>query len=284
MVQSLKQIKRRIKSVENTRKITRAMEMVSVAKLKQIQTVFERSRLYFQKLDGLLGQALAASPDFRHPFLTKKSVKKHICLCVVASDTGLCGMYNHSIIRLAHSFIKDCSCKLSVVAVGRRSVAFFKKYGIPVTASYIGLNGKYNAVVAQKLADTLMNMVVCDGVDEVYIAYEHFTSLARYKPGIDKILNIERQPDKEKDFIFEPSADVVLENLLPHYISSKIKLIILESFVVEHASRMIAMRGATDNAKEIGEALVLMRNKARQAMITKEIIEIISSAETLKEA
>ncbi len=283
MIQSLRQIKKRIRSVESTKKIMRAMEMVSVAKLNRIETTLDASRPYFFKLDSILKNLLTGVKAASHPLLEERAAKQKAVLCLITSDSGLCSTYNDNIIRLAEDFINKYGIgEIKLVAIGRKGFNFFKKKGLVIPHTYVGLHGRYSSEIADGIAKTLTDLFLSGEADEVYVAYTHFISALRYKPTLEKFLNIERNKDHQIEYILEPNLNRILEELIPRYISTKMKLILLEAFTSEHSARMIAMKAATDNAEELIDSLTLLRNKARQAAITKEVIEVASSAEALK--
>jgi len=284
MIQSLRSIKLRMKSVESTKKITRAMEMVSASKLNRMKSVLYASRPYFLKVEVLMHNVLkSADTALNHPLLKKRPEVKSIALFVVTSDAGLCGTYNHNMIRLTEEFVvKNGKDKVEIIAIGREAFNHFKKEGYRITDGYEDLHSRYSVEVASEIAEALKAMFLDGRVDEVYAAYTRFDSTLRHKPVIEKLLNIEASERGEVEYIAEPDMKSVLDELLSWYLHERIRIIILNSFTSEHSARMIAMKMATDNAKDLMDSLTLSRNKARQAMITKEVIEIASSAEALK--
>ena len=284
MIQSLRSIKLRMKSVESTKKITRAMEMVSASKLNRMKSVLYASRPYFLKVEVLMHNVLkSADTALNHPLLKKRPEVKSIALFVVTSDAGLCGTYNHNMIRLTEEFVvKNGKDKVEIIAIGREAFNHFKKEGYRITDGYEDLHSRYSVEVASEIAEALKAMFLDGRVDEVYAAYTRFDSTLRHKPVIEKLLNIEASEKGEVEYIAEPDMKSVLDELLSWYLHERIRIIILNSFTSEHSARMIAMKMATDNAKDLMDSLTLSRNKARQAMITKEVIEIASSAEALK--
>ena len=284
MIQSLRSIKLRMKSVENTKKITRAMEMVSASKLNRIKNILYASRPYFSKVEVLMHNVLkSADIAADHPLLKKRPEVKSIALLVMTSDAGLCGIYNYNMIRLAEEFVvNNGKDKVQIIAIGREAFNHFKKIGYRITDGYGNLHSRYSALVASEIAESLKAMFLDGRADEVYVAYTRFDSTLRHKPVIEKLLNIESSETGGVEYIAEPDMRSVLDELLSWYIHERIRIIMLNSFTSEHSARMIAMKMATDNAKDLMDSLTLSRNKARQAMITKEVIEIASSAEALK--
>ncbi|MFA5335423.1 MAG: ATP synthase F1 subunit gamma [Candidatus Omnitrophota bacterium] len=288
MILSLRQIKGRIKSVESTKKITRAMQMVSTAKFKRSENMLETGRPYYRKLDSILTKLLLSlSPEQvkGHPLLEEREGGRKFALCMITSDSGLCSVYNNNIIRLTEKMLKQRGKdNVKIIAVGRKGFVYFSKRGAQIVKSYLGLHGRYSAEIADRIAKDLIDMFLNHEADEIYIAHSHFESATRYKPDIRKFLSITPpHPIKgELEFIADPGIDEILNDLIPKYLSIKMRLILLDAFTTEHSSRTIAMQSATDNAVELIDSLTLMRNKARQASITNQVLEVATSAEALK--
>jgi F-type H+-transporting ATPase subunit gamma len=261
------------------------MQLVSSAKLNRMDGILATVRPYFASIAQVLGNVLSSVEKANSPFLEKRAIGTgKICLCVIASDGGLCGVYNANILRLADDFIKkQGENRVKLVVIGKKGFNYFRKrQGLEIIKSYIGLNGKYSETVAKDITETLKNIYLSGGVDSVYIAYAHFINAMTHRPTVEKFLNIEMDRAKPNQFIFDPDKDAVLEELIPRYIGIKLRLRILEAFTSEHASRTIAMKMATENADEMLQRLTLVRNKLRQAIITQEMLELISSVEALK--
>lgn len=283
MSQSLKQIKNRIRSIENTRKVTSAMQMISATKLSRMDGYLSQNRPYALRLSALLDKLLQGRPGFLNPFLNKRATKGQILLCVVTSDNGLCGVYNNNIIRLAEEFISRYErSKVKLVIIGKKGYAYFRNYKEAILHTYMGLNGKYSDKVSQEICKALCQVFLTGDVDEVYIAYTRFKNALTNKAVVEKFLNIDSKDAQEIDYILEPNEARILEELIPEYLLARARLMLLEAFTSEHACRLMAMKTATENAKELLDNLVLLRNKVRQASITREIIEIVSAAEALK--
>jgi len=300
MILSLRQIKRRIRSVENTQKITRAMKMVSTAKFKRSEAMLYTGRPYYLKLDSILQKLLVSlkPEELRaHPLLEERAEKKSLAVCVITSDSGLCSVYNNDIIHITEDFIKQRGKEnIKLITVGRKGFAYFSRRGIKVIRSYIGLHGLYSPEIADKIAEDLVGIFLSREADEVYIAHTHFGAAAKYHTRVRKFLNIAPAPagvrtfeasksaaaEGGTEFIAEPSIEKILKDLLPRYISVKMRLILLDAFTSEHSARMIAMQTATENAIELIDSLTLLRNKARQASITSEVLQVSAAAEALK--
>ncbi len=289
MSESLKHIKSRIRSIESIKKITRAMEMVSLAKLRPSQSRLEASRRYTGKIRQLLSYALAKAPRADNPFLESRESGNKTVLCVISSDTGLCGTYNNNLFRKAEEFIRENSgSKVSLAVVGRKGFNYFRRRGYELPLAYHEPRGNYTGAMLEKIVSDLSLMFSSSKVNSVYLAYTRFESSSRQKPVIEEFLPLFFPAEEAQcaslaeEYLIEPDALTVLNELVPVYIANKMRTAILEAKASEHASRVISMAKATDNAKELLEDLILLRNKVRQAGITKEILEIISSAEALK--
>jgi len=285
MIQNLRNIKLRIRNIENTQKITRVMEIVSSVKLNRAKSALHASRSYFEKIELMLARLLSNTVRPRHPLLEKKASSGSIALCVITSDAGLCSVYNYAILKHTEDFIKGVGAdKVRLIAVGKEGYHYFKKLGYTILKEYLNLHGRYSQELSQGLTDYLTGLFLSGSSDEVYIAYTHFGGMIRHRPMVQKFLNIDNEfvAKTEYDYIAEPDVDKVASVLIPRYLAERTRLSLLESFTAEHAARMIAMKTATDNAEELIDTLTLLRNKARQAAITKEVLEIASGAEAVK--
>jgi len=283
MIENLRQIKLRIRSVSATRRITRAMEMISAAKLNRVKATYYGALAYFTSLESVFQRLLADAGTSQHPLLRQREPVKIIALCVITSDTGLCGSYNHNVLRAAEEFIeKHNYCNIRLVAIGKEAAKHFKEREMLLN-SYPGLYGRYSAKLVETITGDLVTIFTADEADEIYIAHTKFSVTLRHKPVVEKLLNIERRGARAERHIFEPGAAALLETLVPHYLFHKMRAILLDAFTAEHSARMLAMKTATDNADELIDTLTLKRNKARQFAITREVLEIAASAEALKE-
>ncbi len=283
MAQSLKSIKSRIRGITSTKKLTRAMEMISVSKLKRAENMLDKSRPYFLKIDSFLNNILSNDIKAAHPLLEDRPDKQRVALCLVTSDTGLCGSYNHALLDTAEQFLSGYKPdNVRLVAFGKKGFSYFNKKGFSIPYSYVGLNGYYSPEVAKKVANNLEELFLSREVDEVYIAYTYIEANHRANPVLEKLFNIEYKKVIPVDYIFDSGMERVLEEFLPVYVFFKIRMAFLNAFTAEHKTRAVAMGEATKNARELLEGLILLRNKIRQSNITREIIEVISSAEALK--
>ncbi|MCR4400166.1 MAG: ATP synthase F1 subunit gamma [Syntrophomonadaceae bacterium] len=289
----VREYKRRIRSVSNTRQITKAMKMVSAAKLRKAQESAEASRPYAGKLAEVLSRLAAISTDARHPLLEKRESIEKVTYLVVTADRGLCGAFNTNIIRLAAESIRadERPAEKGVAAVGRKSRDFFRKRGYKMQGEFVNLGDNISYAHAKEIGQYIIQMYEEAATDEVYLVYARFVNALRQVPTIVKLLPLEPPKVEETgesvreffaDYIYEPSADAILTSLLPRYVESQIYHALLESKASEHGARMTAMSNATDNASELVDTLTLSMNKARQAAITSEILEIVGGAEALK--
>ena len=296
-VASLRQIRRRIRSVENTKKITRAMEMVAAAKLRRFQDFLESARPYTQKLEEFLNQLPLHLKGYDHPYLEKISergatswsplqpkISKTI-LVLFTSDTGLCGTYNAEIEGEASRWIeKNPDRQLQLVFVGKHGANSFHRKGKQILERFFDLRVSHVDEILEGLVKTLEKAFLETGVPEIYVAYTHMESLSKFHPVVERILPIKRtaQNETQKETIVEPDPKTVMGRLLPAFFESRLRLVFYHALLTEQIARMNAMRQATQNAKEMIDELTLSRNKARQAAITKEIIEIVSGSRALR--
>lgn len=283
MIQSIRQIKQRIRSIENTVKMTRAMEMISVAKLRPMQDKLNSVSDYFLSIQGILGDFFSqAKSSGSHFFRVVKGPKK-IVLCLLTSDTGLCGSYNQNIFRAVDHFMSDYKEKdIRLMTVGKKGFVYYRRLGLNVSNVGMDSRGRYTKAFADQITGSLMKSFMSGEADEVYMAYTRFDSPSRLNPVIDKFLNIEMAQSRDVSYRVEPDFEAVTENLITSYLMNKTRYAVLNAFVSEHSSRGMAMGEATDNAKDILQKLILLKNKIRQANITREIIEVISTSNALK--
>ncbi|MCK9571745.1 MAG: ATP synthase F1 subunit gamma [Candidatus Omnitrophica bacterium] len=283
MAQSIKQIKNRIRSVESTKKVTGAMQMVSVAKLSRIDKQLYALRPFSKRLIKLLNN-LAACPSVAvSPLLEKRKPTGNIALCLVTADNGLCALYNQNIIHLAEEFIREnAGLNVKLVIIGQKGFNYFKSRNRQIINAYLGLNAHYSDTSCDKITEELCGLFLSRQVDKVYIAYTHFENSLVQKAVVEQLLYVGTDYIKPVEYIAEPDLTSILMDMVQGYLKVRMRLILLESFTSEHAARTVAMKAATDNAKDLLERLILSRNKLRQASITQEILEISSSVEALK--
>jgi F-type H+-transporting ATPase subunit gamma len=283
MIQNLRQIKNRIRSVRNTRKITHAMEMVAAAKLNRIKSLFLLSRPYLQNMDSLAGRLLSGAGQDAHPLVVKREPVRSIGVCLMASDTGLCGPYNHNMIHFADWFLSGFDKeRVRIIAVGKETYSHFSKQAFNITDSYLSLHGKYASGFENELTGRLTAYFMSEEIDEAYLIYMDFSSALRHRPIAERLLPVGISGAEKHEYILEPGMDEILKSVIPKYVSARIRLALLNTLTAEHSARMFAMKTATDNADELIGDLELARNKARQFAITKEVLEVAMSAEALK--
>ena len=285
---TLREVKKRIRSVQSTRRITKAMEMVAAAKMRKAQQRVEQAKPYAQKLDEMLGHLAAGSTgEIAHPYFEERPIKKRT-LVVIVSDRGLCGSFNSNLLRKAEKWISEHQdAELELVTIGKRANDYFKRRKGPIIQYYGDWGGVIDYSRAREIAAFLANRFVTGETDEISIAFTRFISLVRYRTGVEKYLPVVRPEvgDGEggavSDYIFEPTSEQIYAQLMPSYANTKMITALAESFASEHGSRMMAMGNATRNAGEMVDTLTLDYNKARQAQITKELLEVVSGADAL---
>ena len=281
----VRDIRRRIRSVVNMQQITKAMKMVAAAKLRRAQEKVIASRPYAKQIQDVLSR-LAQDQDqteVSHPLLEKRPIKK-IGYILVTSDRGLCGGFNANLIRLTRGVLEEKrDADTGLVAVGRKGIDYFTRRQVEIITRFTGLGDNPDYNQAKKIADEIISLYTNRELDEVYLIYSKFVSVLTQEPTMVKVLPIETSEEEAGgQYIFEPSPQRMLENLLPNYIISQIFSSLLESKASEQGARMTAMDSATENAKEMIDKLTLVMNRARQAAITKEISEIVGGAAALE--
>ena len=285
---STREIRRRIRSVGNMQQITRAMEMVSAAKMRKAQGRVTASRPYSDQLRQIMSDLATQQPDPEQlalfPLLQKRPVQ-NIELIVVTPDRGLTGALNTNILRRGSRFILEEAggAAVQVIAAGKKSRDYFVRTRQDVVAEFIGIGDDVTLDAVRPIAAIAIDDFSTGKVDAVYVVYSRFVNTLIQRPEVMQILPVEPPPAHEgyADYIFEPSPEEVLNNLLPRYVEVQLYQAILESAASEHSARMVAMRSASDNAKEIQQELTLSYNKARQAQITREVSEIAAGANAM---
>jgi F-type H+-transporting ATPase subunit gamma len=286
---SAREIRRRIRSVRNTSQITKAMEMVSAAKLRRAQSAVESSRPYAEQLRALIGTlgSAAGSGDEVHPLLQRRPVRNS-ALILVTPDRGLTGALVGNLIRAGAAYVAERDPKPSVIALGRKGRDWMVRHGASLLAEFTGMDRPSLSDVSP-IARIVTDEFAAGRVDEVALVYARFYSTSNQRPVRVPLLPIqpaegEAEDQRYANFLFEPSPEEVLSAILPRYVGVQIYQAVLESLASEHGARMIAMHNATENARDIVKTLTLTYNKARQAGITNEILEISGGAEALRQA
>jgi F-type H+-transporting ATPase subunit gamma len=282
---TIREIRRRIRSVQSTAKVTRAMEMVAASKMRRAQEHTIAARPYADKMQQVLADLAAQrrSSEEIHPLLQKRQVNR-IALIHITPDRGLCGGLVTGVNRSAAGFILEQHVPVTVVAVGRKGRDFMVRSGQELRADFTRLGDRPSIVDIQPIARIVIDDYTNGGIDEVYISYTQFVTTMSQRPVLWRLLPIEPadiEPGYSAEYIYEPSPDQVLDQLLPRFVEMGLYHVILESIASEQSARMVAMRSATDNANEIIDDLTLTYNKVRQEMITKELLDITGGAVAL---
>ncbi len=284
----IREIRRRIKSVESTRQITRTMEMIAATKIKKAQARIEAARPYALKMMDVLYNVARFAPEVDHPLLAIHEPVEKVIVVPITSNRGLCGGFNTGVVKRTEGLFKnlqDQGKSCSLIGVGRKGLSMLRFAGYPISASYTELSDQPSFIEAQTIARELARLYTERQADEVYLVFNQFKSLLQQKPVDHLLLPIRRdqavaEPTRtaQVEYVFEPSAGEVLVRLLPTYVETIVYRALLESTASEHAARRMAMKRATDNAGEVIDNLVRSFNKARQAQITQEIAEIVGGA------
>jgi F-type H+-transporting ATPase subunit gamma len=288
-----REIRRRIGAVKNTQTITRTMKMVSVAKMRRAQDRIIALRPYAQAMRRMLANVVASAPHSSHLLIVPRALR-NVAVMVVTSDRGLCGAFNTNIIRLAVHRIEElqkqlpAGGKVHLVCVGRKSFEFFSRRGYHLIAEYPGFFQHLTFTASRQLSDEIVTGYLNGRYDAVEMVYSEFRSIAQLRPVVERLVpfilpTATTEPVHAKaEYIYEPDPLDVLERLIPKNVTMQVWKVFLESSASEHSARMLAMESATKNAGDLIKKLSLQYNKARQASITKEILEIVSGAEALK--
>ena len=280
-----KEIRTKIKSVENTRKITKAMEMVAASKMRKAQDRMRASRPYAEKIRNVAAHLSFANPEYKHPYLIKRDVVKNIGLIVVSSDKGLCGGLNTNMLRLSVNQMKNWETEgkaIAVSAIGNKGFSFMNRVGANVKSHITGLGDVPHLETLIGTIKVMLDAYETGEIDQLYISYTKFINTMKQEPVIEQLLPLSGEklgsPTGHWDYIYEPEAKPVVDQLMMRYVESLVYNAVAENMASEQSSRMVAMKSASDNAKQVIGDLKLVYNKARQAAITKEISEIVGGA------
>ncbi|MFZ2852577.1 MAG: F0F1 ATP synthase subunit gamma [Rhodocyclaceae bacterium] len=280
-----KEIRNKIKSVENTAKITKAMEMVAASKMRKAQERMRSARPYGEKIRRVAGNLSHALTDYRHPFLAKREQVKSVGLITVTSDKGLCGGLNSNLLRLALGKMKEWAAEgkqLQATAIGNKGFGFMQRAGANVVSHVIGLGDTPHLEKLIGPVKLQLDAYMKGEIDVLYIAYTRFINTMKQEPVLDQLLPLSGEmlgsEGNKWDYIYEPDAKAVIDDLLIRYVEAMIYQAVAENMASEQSARMVAMKSASDNAKNVIGELKLVYNKARQAAITKELSEIVSGA------
>jgi F-type H+-transporting ATPase subunit gamma len=278
-----KEIRTKIKSVKNTQKITRAMEMVAASKMRKSQVRMQASRPYATKMRNVISHLAQSHPEYKHPYMQAREAKS-VGIILISTDRGLCGGLNSNLFRATLSAMKDWKSKgvtVSTATVGRKASAFFSRFGnLRAQVQHLGDAPKISDLIG--VVKVMLDAYDKGEVDRVYLGYNEFVNTMTQRPQLLQLLPIEAQPDDQLkhhwDYIYEPEAKDVLDALLMRYVESLVYQGVVENGACEQAARMVAMKAASDNAGNLIGELQLSYNKARQAAITQEISEIVGGA------
>jgi len=283
---TLKAIRRRVASVRNIQQITKAMKMVSAARLRRAQEAAFAVRPYAEKLEAVLQNLATQGQALAHPLLIARE-EKNIDLLLVTSDRGLCGGFNANLIRAAEGFIREhAGQSVTLALVGRRGYDHFKRRSVPLAEHHINLFGRLTPALAHEIGSRMSQRLIKGQSDSAYVLYARFRSTLVQVLTLDRILPIvakERSGTQAAvEYLYEPQPQELLESLLARYVDMLIYRAMVESVASEHGARMTAMENATNNAVDMIGRLTLEMNRARQAGITRELLEIVSTSEALK--
>ena len=285
-----KEIRVKIKSVQNTRKITKAMEMVAASKMRKAQERMRMARPYAEKIRNVAANISHANPEYRHPFLVTRDTVQKVGIIVVTADKGLCGGLNTNVLRMVTAKLKEleaAGAKIETTAIGNKGFGFLNRIGAKVVSHAIQIGDKPHLDKLIGPVKVQLDAYAAGKIDVVYLAYTGFINTMKQEPQIEQLLPLTadkfKQTEAEKsaygwDYLYEPDAKSVIDELLTRYVEAIVYQAVTENMASEQSARMVAMKSASDNAKKVIEDLQLTYNKARQAAITKELSEIVGGA------
>lgn len=280
-----REIKTKIKSVQNTRKVTRALEMVSASKIRKAQDRMKASRPYARMMRQIVGHVAKANTDYVHPFMVERKDVKRVGYIIVSTDRGLCGGLNSQMFRriLADMRIwQEKGVEIDLVCVGQKAATFFRRLKVNMLASVTHLGEQPHVEQLIGVIKVMLDGFEAGNIDRVFLCYNDFINTMAQRPVQDQLLPLpadEALDSKHSwDYLYEPDAKTVLNHVVTRYVESLVYQSVLENLASEHAARMVAMKSASDNANKLIETLQLIYNKARQAAITQEISEIVGGA------
>ncbi len=283
-----KEIRTKIKSVQNTRKITKAMEMVAASKMRKAQDRMRTARPYAEKIRNVAAHISQANPEYRHPYLVARDTVKRIGIIVITTDKGLCGGLNTNILRLAMNKMKEWESEgeeIEVCAIGNKGLGFMQRLGANIVSNVIGLGDKPAMEKMIGAVKIMLDGYTLDRFNRVMIFNTRFINTMKQEPTMEQLLPLSSEAlgaqsaqQGNWDYIYEPDAKVVLEQVLTRYIEALIYQAVTENMASEQSARMVAMKAASDNAATVIDELTLIYNKTRQAGITKELSEIVAGA------
>ncbi len=281
-----KEIRTKIKSVQNTRKITKAMEMVAASKMRKAQERMKAARPYGEKIRRLAANLSHANSEYKHPFLKKVGELKRVGLVVVTTDKGLCGGLNTNVLRLCLNQMKEWegagAGEIRVTAIGSKGLGFMQRLGAKIVSSVTHLGDTPHLEKMIGPVKVMLDAFHAGELDAVYVVYTRFLNTMKQEPTLEQLLPLSgeqlRKPEHSWDYIYEPDARAVIDELLVRYVEALVYQSVTENLASEQSARMVAMKAASDNAGTVINELQLIYNKTRQAAITKEISEIVAGA------
>ena len=281
-----KEIRTKIKSVQSTRKITKAMEMVAASKMRKAQERMRAARPYAEKVRHLAANLSQANSEYKHPFLEKRQDVRRAGLIVVSTDKGLCGGLNTNVLRIALNQIKDwdaAKVDIRVTAIGGKALGFMQRLGAKITSHVVGLGDTPHLEKLIGPVKVMLDAFQNGELDAVYLTYTRFVNTMKQDPVIEQLLpltgeRLETTGNHAWDYLYEPDAQTVIDELLVRYVEALVYQAVAENMASEQSARMVAMKAASDNAKNVIDELQLVYNKTRQAAITKELSEIVGGA------
>jgi len=280
-----KEIRTKIKSVQNTRKITKAMEMVAASKMRKAQERMRMARPYADKIRNVAAHISRANPEYRHPFLVERDSVKRIGIIVITTDKGLCGGLNTNILRLAMNKMKDWQAEgeeIAVCAIGNKALGFMQRLGANIVSNVTGLGDRPQMEKMIGAVKVMLDGYTQDRFDRLLVFNTRFINTMKQEPTMEQLLPLSGEalgaPEGNWDYIYEPDAKAVLDQVLTRYVEALIFQAVAENMASEQSARMVAMKAASDNAATVIDELTLIYNKTRQAGITKELSEIVAGA------
>jgi F-type H+-transporting ATPase subunit gamma len=279
-----KEIRTQIASVKSTQKITKAMQMVATSKMRRAQDRMKLARPYAEKIRAVIGNLHHANPDYKHPFMSTRAVK-NVGIVIISTDRGLAGGLNANVFKQTLTLVKewqDQGAGVSLCVMGAKGTAFFRRLNLPMLANVSGLGDKPHVNDLIGTVKVMLDAYKDGSIDRLFLVHAEFVNTMTQKPRVEQLLPVEpsdaRSLQQHWDYIYEPSAEAILDGLLMRYVESQVYRGAVENVASEMAARMVAMKAATDNAGKLIHELQLVYNKARQAAITTELAEIVGGA------
>ncbi|MFO0462033.1 MAG: F0F1 ATP synthase subunit gamma [Burkholderiales bacterium] len=283
-----REIRNKIKSVQNTRKITKAMEMVAASKMRKVQERMRRSRPYADKVRNIAAHLANANPEYKHPFLVRRETERAAAVILVTTDKGLCGGLNTNVLRMVTQRLRElerAGTKVQVTAIGNKGLGFMQRIGAKVVSQVTQLGDSPHLEKLIGPVKLQLDAYSNGEIDAVYLAYTRFINTMKQEPVVEQLLPLDPSRLQEEegreyswDYLYEPDAQSVLDEVLLRYVEAIVYQALAENMASEQSARMVAMKSASDNAKKVIGDLQLSYNKARQAAITKELSEIVGGA------